>query len=209
MRRPCERACDDQATRATVLLDQRISDLHRASADMLARADTLAHLAREIASRLRAGAKVMLAGNGGSASQAQHFAAELLGRLSLRRDRAGLAACVLGSDLPTMTAIANDYGYENVFSRQLQGIAQAGDALIMFSTSGRSENLLRAAVLARSLKVFTAAVVGRDRTPLSDCDVVFTVSAEDPGTIQECHLLVIHSLAHLIEDEYGCWRDQE
>jgi phosphoheptose isomerase len=188
------------------LLKQRISELHAASASMLSQVDTLANMAHQIASRLRAGAKVMLAGNGGSACQAQHFAAELLGRLSPFRDRDGLAAYVLGSDLPTMTAIANDYGYENVFCRQLQGIARAGDALIMFSTSGQSENLLRAALLARSLEVFTAALVGSDRSALSYCDAVVTVHAEDPGTIQECHLLMIHTLTYLIEDEYG-YRD--
>jgi phosphoheptose isomerase len=203
MFRPCAHGSDGTARPGELVLKQRISELHSASANLLTQVDILAKVAHEIATRLRAGAKLMLAGNGGSACQAQHFAAELLGRLSPARDRDGLAACVLGSDLPTITAIANDYGYENVFCRQMQGIARGGDALIIFSTSGRSENLLRAAVLAQSLKVFTAALVGSDGSALPDCDAVVTVQAKDPGTIQECHLLVIHTLVHLIEDEYS------
>lgn len=190
------------ARAAALLLQRRVADLHAASASLLANVDTLATVAEEIASRLRAGGKLMLAGNGGSACQAQHFAAELLSRLSPARDRDGLAACVLGADVPTITAIANDYGYENVFCRQMQAIARVGDALVVLSTSGRSENLLRAANFAQSMELFTAAMVGCDAPALSGCDAILTVHSKDPGTIQECHLLMIHTVARLIEDRY-------
>lgn len=206
MTRPCMPRAADASEWAELLLSRRLAELRQAGDGLLAQAGVLAGIADQVAGRLRAGGKVVLAGNGGSACQAQHFAAELLGRLSATRDRSGLAACVLGSDAATVTALANDYGFENVFCRQLQGIAHANDTLVVLSTSGRSENILRAIGMARSLDIFTVALVGNDPADVSSCDAVLIVDADDPGTIQECHLVMIHSLVQLIEDRYDLAR---
>jgi D-sedoheptulose 7-phosphate isomerase len=147
---------------------------------------------------LKAGGKVMLAGNGGSAADAQHIAGELVSRFAY--DRPGLAAVALTTDTSILTAIGNDYGYEKLFSRQVQALGRAGDVLIAYSTSGRSPNILAALEQARSLGLVTIGMTGNRGGPMPGlCDHLLDVPCADTPKIQEGHLLLGHTLCGLIE----------
>ena len=145
--------------------------------------------------------KVLSCGNGGSAADAQHFSAELLGRFE--RERAGLPAVALTTDSSTLTAIANDYGYENVFAKQVRALAQPHDVLLAISTSGNSENVLRAITTAHDRDLKVVALTGRDGGTIARSlnfeDVELRVPAERTCRIQEVHLLIIHCLCDLID----------
>jgi len=147
---------------------------------------------------LAAGNKVLLCGNGGSAADAQHIAAELIGRFI--DDRRSLPAVALTTDTSALTAIANDYGYEQVFSRQVEGLAVPGDVLIAISTSGNSANVNRAAVSARERQCQVIGLSGKSGGALTAlCDTVLVVPSDITARIQECHILVGHILCDLIE----------
>ncbi len=145
--------------------------------------------------------KVLSCGNGGSAADAQHFSGELLGRFE--RERPGLPAVALTTDSSTLTAIANDYQYEDVFAKQVRALGQSGDVLLAISTSGNSENVLRAVTTAHSRGLKVVALVGRDggtiAQSLSSGDVELRVPADRTCRIQEVHLLIIHCLCDLID----------
>jgi len=144
------------------------------------------------------GGKILLAGNGGSAADAQHIAAELVGRYGF--DRASLSAIALTTDTSALTAIGNDYGYEKIFSRQLEGLGNGGDLFIGLSTSGNSANLLRALEVAQHKAIRTIALVGRDggaMAPMSDVAIV--VPSMQTPRIQESHILIGHLLCDIIE----------
>lgn len=145
--------------------------------------------------------KVLSCGNGGSAADAQHFSAELLGRFE--RERAGLPAVALTTDSSALTAIANDYGYENVFAKQVRALAQPHDVLLAISTSGNSENVLRAITTAHDRDLKVVALTGRDggtiARSLNSEDVELRVPAERTCRVQEVHLLIIHCLCDLID----------
>ena len=144
------------------------------------------------------GHKLLICGNGGSAADAQHMAAELVGRFIA--DRPALAAIALTTDTSALTAIANDYGYEDVFSRQVAGLANAGDVLIAISTSGSSPSVLAAAEQARSLGCEVVGLTGRDGGALKGfCDTAVVAPSDDTAHIQECHIVVVHLLCALIE----------
>ncbi|RUM63820.1 MAG: D-sedoheptulose 7-phosphate isomerase [Sulfurimonas sp.] len=148
----------------------------------------------------RRGGKILLAGNGGSAADAQHIAAELVGRYGF--ERPSLSAIALTTDTSALTAIGNDYGYEKIFSRQLEGLGNAGDLFIGISTSGNSANVLEAFEVARTKAVPTIALVGRDggaMAPLADIAIV--VPSEQTPRIQETHILIGHILCSMIERE--------
>lgn len=148
---------------------------------------------------LQSGRKLMFAGNGGSAAEAQHFSAEMVGRFL--KERRPLPAIALHVDSSAVTAIGNDYGYEYVFSRQLEALAQPGDVLIAMSTSGRSKNILMAMQSARERQVITIGLTGqdpRDMGPLSD--IVLAVPSGHTPQIQEGHLVLGHLLCGLTED---------
>jgi phosphoheptose isomerase len=157
---------------------------------------------RAVSHCLIKGGTVFTAGNGGSAAQAQHLAAELVGRLSASRARGPLSARSLSADVTTLTALANDYGYTEVFARQVAATCRAGDVLCLISTSGQSDNLIAAATVARQLNIVTLALIGGQSSPLDRCDVVLRTSGADPGTVQEVHLLLVHALTEAIEDEH-------
>lgn len=147
---------------------------------------------------LNTGGKLILCGNGGSASDALHFAGEIIGRF--QRDRTAWPAIVLNSDVATMTAVANDYGFENVFARQVEAHVKSGDIFIGISTSGNSENVLRAINTAKSRGITTAALLGRDGgkiAPIVDFPVI--VSCNVTARIQEVHICLIHILCELVE----------
>jgi len=163
-------------------------------------AERLAAAARLVAEALKGGNKVMFCGNGGSAADSQHLAAELVGRY--RRNRPGLAALALTADTSALTAIGNDFGFEEVFSRQVEALGRPGDVLIAISTSGRSPNVLRAVEAARARGLKTIGLAGRDGGPLAAlADVALVVPSADTARIQECHLTLGHVLCDLVEAE--------
>ena len=152
-----------------------------------------------MADAISRGGKVLAFGNGGSAADAQHFAAELVGRY--RRERRALPAIALTTDTSTLTSVANDYGFDEVFSRQVEALGKAGDVALAISTSGSSPNVLRAVEAASSLSIATIGLSGRDGGPLADsCEVSLVVSHEETPRIQEVHAVVIHLLCRLVED---------
>lgn len=156
--------------------------------------------AQLLARAVLGGGKVMACGNGGSASDASHFVGEMLGRFMA--ERPSLPAVSLVSDPATMTAIGNDYGYHKVFSRQVEGLGKPGDALLAISTSGKSPNVLEAAVVAKRRGIAVIGLMGRVPSPLAElCDVVFAVPGSCAARIQEVHIFIIHSLCALIERE--------
>jgi len=158
----------------------------------------IAAAAALLRARLDAGGRVFACGNGGSAAQASHFAAELVGRFG--REREPLAAFCLGSDVPTLTALANDRGYDQALARQLGALARAGDALVAVSTSGRSANVVAAARAGRALGVHVVALTGRDGGELAAAaELAIRVPSDATPRIQEGHLLVLHTLAELVE----------
>jgi len=149
---------------------------------------------------LQNGGKILLCGNGGSAADAQHFAAELTGRYI--KERRGLPAIALTTDTSALTAIGNDYGYERVFERQVEALANKGDLLIGISTSGNSPNVLKALQLARKLGCQTIGMSGKDGGAMSQhCDLNLIIPSHDTPRIQEMHIFTIHTLCQIIDDE--------
>ena len=159
-------------------------------------------MATRIISALRAGHCVFVAGNGGSAADAQHFAAELTGRfLAERRALAGIA---LTTDTSALTAIANDYGYEQVFARQLQGLARPGDIFLGISTSGNSPNILAACRAAQAMGVSTLGLTGRDGGAMNTlCDALLVVDSQVTAHIQEAHIFLLHGLCAEIDRAFA------
>ena len=148
---------------------------------------------------LRAGGKIILCGNGGSAADSQHLAAELMGRFLV--DRAPLPALALTVDTSALTAIGNDYGYEEVFARQLRGIGCAGDVLIGLSTSGTSKNVVRAFEAARDMEIGRVALTGQAASPMSDmADVAIRVPSGQTNHIQEMHIAAGHIICAIVEE---------
>lgn len=150
---------------------------------------------------LRGGGKVLLCGNGGSAADAQHFAAELVGRFEV--ERSGLPAIALTTDSSALTAIGNDYGFELLFARQVEALAKPGDLLIGISTSGNSPNVCRALETAKQLGCATLGLLGRDGGELATvADYALIVPAERTARIQEMHLLLIHLLCEAVDTAF-------
>ncbi|HEX6484363.1 MAG TPA: SIS domain-containing protein [Ktedonobacteraceae bacterium] len=174
--------------------------LDDALAQFVTRAEALAEIATRLVETLRTGHKVLVAGNGGSAAEAQHFAAELVGRF--KRERIAYAVHALTTDTSILTAVANDYGYAEVFARQVQGLGQPGDLLLLFSTSGESENLIRAALMAQQCLVAVAAITGDHASSLEyNADMTVRVPAVDTAVVQELHMMVTHILCDIAESE--------
>lgn len=149
---------------------------------------------------LKEGGKIWFAGNGGSAADAQHLAAELSGRFYL--DRRSLPAEALHVNTSFLTAAANDYGYDRVYARLLEGCARSGDVLVTISTSGNSGNIIEAAKLARTMGVKVIALTGTTGGALRECcDVLLNVPSTDTPRIQECHIMLGHVICENIEKE--------
>jgi D-sedoheptulose 7-phosphate isomerase len=161
---------------------------------------TILSIADCLAATLRTGGKLLLAGNGGSAADAQHIAAELLSRFKL--DRNPLPAMALTTDTSVLTAVGNDYGFEHVFARQVSALARQGDAFLALSTSGRSANVLAALQAARRLGVVTIGFTGAgggEMRPL--CDLILAAPAEETALIQQIHITAAHAICELVEQE--------
>lgn len=164
--------------------------------DLLA---TVKEAARACIDSLRRGGKILLAGNGGSAAQAQHMAAELMGRFAF--DRPGLPALALTTDTCVLTAIGNDYGFEHIFSRQVQAHGNKGDVFIGFSTSGKSPNILRAFEESRACGLVCIGFTGNRGGPMRElCDFLLEVPSDETPGIQEGHLVMSHILCGLVEE---------
>jgi D-sedoheptulose 7-phosphate isomerase len=158
--------------------------------------------ATTVADTLRAGGKLMLCGNGGSAADSQHIAAEFTGRFI--KDRKPLAAIALSTDTSALTCISNDYSFADVFARQLVALARAGDCLIGISTSGNSANVIRAVEAARELGVRSIGLLGRDGGKLAAlCDEAIIVPSDITARIQEAHILIGHTICGAAEQQLG------
>jgi D-sedoheptulose 7-phosphate isomerase len=195
---------DDPATTvpaAQQAVRQRLADAIAVKQRMLD--DPCLQVAAEIAERivacLRAGGKVLLFGNGGSSMDAGHLAAELLGRFY--RDRAPLPAVCLSDATATMTAVGNDYGYDDVFARQVAGLGRPGDVAIGLSTSGSSANVLRALETAREMGLLAVAMTGARGGKAADVvDICLRVPTDDTPRVQEACLHLGHTICEIVED---------
>jgi D-sedoheptulose 7-phosphate isomerase len=166
------------------ILDSKISDIEQSG--------------QLICEALTSGRKVLLCGNGGSAADAQHIAAELVG--CYEKQRRSWPAIALTTDTSALTAVSNDLGYEQVFARQVLGLAQPGDVLVAISTSGKSKNVLRAAQQAREVGCKTIALTGASAEPLASlCDVVVAVPSTRTSRIQEVHITVGHLWCEMVD----------
>jgi len=160
----------------------------------------IAEAARQIAEAIRLGRRLLLVGNGGSAADAQHIAAEFVGRY--RQERRALPALALTVNTSSLTAIGNDYGFENVFARQVEAFAQAGDVLMGISTSGNSTNVVRAMLLATAMQVRTIAMTGESGGALKTAaELCLRMPSSDTPRIQEAHILAGHAIAEIVEQE--------
>ena len=183
-------------------LDHVISGLRESAALKIQLAEeaapTIVRAATVIAESLKSGGKVLLFGNGGSAADAQHLAAEFVGRFAM--ERKALPAIALTTDTSILTAVGNDYGYEHVFVRQVQALGRANDVAIGISTSGKSPNVVEAIRVAGALGLRTFALSGNDGGPLaSAAEISVVVPSRITARIQECHIALGHVLCELVE----------
>lgn len=164
---------------------------------------TILQAAEMLVQALLGNHKILTCGNGGSAAQAQHFSSEMLNRY--QRERPSLPSIALTTDTATITSIANDYRYEEIFSKQIRGLGQEGDVLLAFSTSGQSLNVLKAIEAAQAKSIATIAVTGRDGGEIAKyllpSDLEIRVPSQVTAHIQEMHLLIIHCLCDLIDHQ--------
>ena len=180
----------DEIRRTGELMQTMLAD-----AELLRGTEQVAELC---VSAIKAGNKVMFAGNGGSAADAQHLAAEMVGRLAY--DRPGMAAMSLTTDTSILTAVGNDYGYDDVFRRQVEAVGAKGDVLIGISTSGRSKNLVKALAAARDMGIVTVGMTGQTGGDMRGlCDVCLRVPTTDTQKIQEAQIVLGHIFCGLIE----------
>ena len=171
----------------------------QASNDSMELTEQIGSIAAAIEKSLRAGGKVMLAGNGGSAGDAQHIAGEFLSRLNY--DRAPLAGLALTTDTSTLLAVGNDYGFEKVFERQILGLGKAGDVFIGISTSGKSPNVIAALKAASAKGITTVGFVGQDSGPMGPyCDLMLCAPSTRTPMVQQIHITAAHIICGLVEE---------
>lgn len=187
----------DPATRITTLFEESIRVKSRTLDEQLS---VLNDILQVLLRALKAGNKVILFGNGGSAADSQHIAAELVSRFL--RDRRALPAIALTTDTSILTSVANDYAYENVFARQIEALGRPGDVAVGISTSGNSPNVLRALETAKSMDMGTVGFTGASGGRLKACvDICFCVPSQSTPRIQEVHITAAHALCELIEED--------
>ncbi len=191
---------DEKRAAATVvaLFDAAIAAHERARGSALV---AVIEAAAEIRQALAGGGKLLAFGNGGSAADAQHVAAELVGRF--QRDRRGYAALALTTDTSTLTSVANDYGFDRIFARQIEALGRPGDVVLAISTSGESPNVLNGVEQAKAQGLRTIALTGRSGGPVGRlADVHVNVADESTARIQEVHRTLIHAICQLVEDSF-------
>jgi D-sedoheptulose 7-phosphate isomerase len=178
---------------------EHLEQLRAALWSLEQQAGTIDGWGRELARVFTNGGRLLAAGNGGSAAEAQHLTAELVGRFEAA-DRAPLSALALHAETSSLTAICNDFGPDEIFARQVQAHGRSGDVLVLLSTSGRSPNLLAAAARARRTGVRVWALSGPRPNPLADeADQVLAVDTPSPTAVQEVHLVAVHALCSAVE----------
>jgi len=165
-----------------------------ATSSIAAAADAISHA-------FKAGNKVLICGNGGSAADSQHFAAEFVNAFSRDLDRKALPAIALSTDTSILTSIANDFNFENVFSRQVAAYGKPGDVLITLTTSGASKNCIGAVQMAKSLKMTNIVFTKKNGLMSSLADIQIEVPSQNTQHIQECHMLAYHVITELVEDK--------
>jgi D-sedoheptulose 7-phosphate isomerase len=187
---------DLKAVEKVASIMRESAEIHLKAADEVA--ESAADVARAIHRALQAGGKILLCGNGGSAADAQHLAAELAGRL--RRERRGLPAIALTVNASVLTAVSNDYGYDMVFARQVEALGRPGDVLVGISTSGSSPNVVRALERGRAEGLTTVGFMGRNDGAMQEhCDLIVRAPSDDTQRIQEIHITVGHAVCELVE----------
>jgi D-sedoheptulose 7-phosphate isomerase len=181
---PLRRSLEEHIQTVQSLLNSKIEEIEQTG--------------RVICRTLAAGNKILLCGNGGSAADAQHIAAELVGRYE--QQRKAFPAIALTTDTSALTALSNDYGYDEVFSRQILGLARAGDLLIAISTSGKSPNIVKAVETAKNLSCQTLALTGCSGQPLASlCDFALIVASERTARVQEAHITIGHLWCEMVD----------
>ncbi len=161
--------------------------------------ETVSKIIDEIVSALKRGRKILLCGNGGSAADAQHFAAELVGKF--RKIRKALSAVSLTVNTSILTSIGNDFSFDDVFKRQVEAIGKEGDILIAISTSGNSKNVIEAVEQAKKMGIFTIGFTGKDGGKLAEiCDIVVKVPSSSTPRIQEMHITLFHAICGIVEE---------
>ena len=193
---------ENRDKRAEALSRQLIGESIRVKQALLADdalMEKIALVAGLLVEAYRAGHKILWAGNGGSAADAQHMAGELVNKFTF--DRPGLAALSLSTDTSIITAVGNDYGFERLFARQIEAQGCPGDVFIGISTSGRSKNLVEALPACRAKGITPVAIVGANACPMDDYDYVIHVPSTETPRIQECQTLIGHILCYIVEQE--------
>jgi len=185
----------------SIILDEFSKHIEVCSKTMEAISGLIEITAKICINSLKNGNKILLIGNGGSAADAQHIAAEIIGRY--KEERKGLPAIALTTDTSVITSISNDFGYLSVFTRQVEALANKDDVLIAISTGGSSSNIISAIKLAKELGCKTIGFSGKDGGAFKDlCDVNLLVASEDTPRIQEMHILIGHILCQLIDNAF-------
>jgi len=164
---------------------------------------TIAKIACLFNQSLEAGGKIIFIGNGGSAADAQHLAAELVGRF--RKNRKALAALALTTDSSILTAVGNDFGFEEIFSRQIEALARKEDILVGISTSGKSKNIIKAIEKAKVIGLKTVGLLGKDGGEIKNLvDINLTISLDNTPSVQEMHILAGHTICGIVESHFEC-----
>jgi D-sedoheptulose 7-phosphate isomerase len=204
----CALTSSGTTAQAAAAFAGRRSSLGAALAQLCTAAGSVAGAADRIIATIRGGGRVLVAGNGGSAAEAQHFATELVGRFN--REREPFAAIALTADTAILTAIANDYGFAEVFARQVAAYGRPGDLLVLFSTSGESENVLRAAHVAAERGIPVVALTGgRANRLAATAELAIQVPATDTPLAQELHTIVLHVICDIVESALAPSQMQE
>lgn len=162
--------------------------------------DAIMEIAQTLAASLSKKGKILVCGNGGSAADSQHFAAEMIVRLTSKFERAPLATIALSTDTSVLTAAANDYGYDSIFARQVQALGKKGDVLIAITTSGNSANIIKALEIAKGKKMVRVGLLGHDGGEAKKlCDHAMVVPSQSTLRIQEEHTFILHTLVEITE----------
>lgn len=162
--------------------------------------EKIEEISNQIITALKNNKKILIAGNGGSASDAQHFAGEIVGRFLL--ERKGMAAIALNTDTSVITCIANDYSYDDIFSRQIEGLGQEGDIFIGISTSGNSKNIINAVEMSKNKNIYTITLLGKDGGQLKEIsDNYLLLPYNSTARVQEHHIMAIHLICEIVEEQ--------